>query len=449
MVTLKVFALALALSAPNEPVLLEFSAPWCGPCRSMQPIVERLASDGYAVRQIDVDQRPELAQQYRITALPTFVMVAGGREVDRVVGPCDYQRLQRLFPQRSARDTGAGGTVRAQSPDGSRPREAAAPHTDPRQLAVRATVRIRVDDPQGQSVGTGTIVDAHLREALVLTCGHIFRESQGRGPVHVDFFDGTNTRTVPATLVSFDLERDIALVSISPGEPVSPVRIATAGYRFKTGDGVFSVGCDNGDAPSLRESRITSIDRYLGPPNIESAGEPTVGRSGGGLFSREGWLIGVCNHADPRDDEGIYASLPTIHWELDRVGQRRIYAGATDSLAVTAPGLRPPTTDNQLVAVKASQPPPQPASQPPRQRDLPPADADAEVICIVRSRSNPQAGERVYVLNQPSRDFLDRIARESGSEYASRTQQPARSDVNNQLPPPEGPVVRAQSKDWR
>ena len=102
MVTLKIFALAVALSAPNDAVLLEFSAPWCGPCRSMQPTVEKLARDGYSVQQIDVDLRPDLAKQYRITGLPTFVMVAGGHEVDRIVGPCEYQRLQRLFPQHAS-----------------------------------------------------------------------------------------------------------------------------------------------------------------------------------------------------------------------------------------------------------------------------------------------------------------------------------------------------------
>ena len=424
------------------PFLLEFSATWCGPCRSMQPTVERLTRDGYSVKQIDVDQRPDLAKQYRISGLPTFVMVAGGREVDRIVGPCDYQRLQQLFPARATRDKSAVGAVRAQSPDGGQTRQAGSASADPRALAVRATVRIRVDDPRGQSIGTGTIVDAHGREALVLTCGHIFRDSHGRGPVHVDLFDGREARTVPGTLVSFDLDRDIGLVSLAPGTPIAPVRIATAGYRFKTGDGVFSVGCDNGAAPSLRESHITSIDRYLGPPNIEAAGEPTVGRSGGGLFSREGFLIGVCNHADPRDNEGIYASLPTIHWELDRVGQRQIYAGSTDNLAAATPGLRSPSTDQQqLVPVKMAQ-----AASRQTPVGLSQADTDSEVICIVRSRTNPQAGERVYVLNQPSRDFLDRIARESQSGLATRSS-PARSDVSPRQSP--GPLVRAQSSDRR
>ncbi|MBP86262.1 MAG: hypothetical protein CMJ64_06045 [Planctomycetaceae bacterium] len=437
MVTLEVFALALALSAPNDAVLLEFSAPWCGPCRSMQPTVERLAREGYTVQQIDVGQRADLAKQYRITGLPTFVMIVEGREVDRVVGPSDYQRLRQLFPQRSVAESRVGATVRAQSPDGSQPSQAVASNLDPRALAVRATVRIRVDDPQGQSIGTGTIVDAYQHEALVLTCGHIFRESHGRGQLHVDLFDGVTARTVPATLISYDLDRDIGLVSLVPGKAVKPVRIATAGYRFHTGDDVFSVGCDHGERPSLRESRITSIDRYLGPPNIEAAGEPTVGRSGGGLFSREGSLIGVCNHADPRDDEGIYASLPTIHWELDRVGQRRIYAGSTDSLAVAAPGLRAPAMDRQLVPVNKSQPSPTAGS--------PNTGTDAEVICIVRSRTNPQAGERVYVLDQPSRDFLDRIARESRSGLAARTAQTPGANLPSL--PPGGPVVRAQSSD--
>jgi hypothetical protein len=190
----------------------------------------------------------------------------------------------------------------------------------------------------------------------------------------------------------------------------------------------------------VRDSRITSIDRYLGPPNIEAAGEPTVGRSGGGLFSQEGMLIGVCNHADPRDDEGIYASLPTIHWELDRVGQRRIYAGESDALAATTPGLRAPAAAKQLFA--STSPPPLPSKALADGN----ADGDAEVICIVRSRTNPQAGERVYVLNQPSRDFLERIARESQPGLAARTQ-PDSSAPHSPRPPQPGPLVRAQSRD--
>lgn len=455
MVTLEALALVLALSGADDTVLLEFSATWCEPCRSMQPTVERLAREGYPIRQIDVDQQRALAQQHRVTALPTFVMLKGGREVARVVGPADYQRLRQMFPAPPVARSAQNATIRAQSPDATSAAPRPGSAADPREALMRASVRIRVDDQHGQSIGSGTIVDTHGREALVLTCAHIFRESRGHGPIHVDLFHGGQSHTVKATLISYDLDRDIGLVSVTPGQSIEPARIAPSGYRFQVGHKVYSIGCDHGDVPSLRESQITSIDRYLGPPNIEAAGEPAVGRSGGGLFSSEGYLIGVCNHADPHDQEGIYASLPTVHWELDRVGQRRVYDRGAQNIATNTPGTRiPKSSDSQLVPVAAA--PPQPVASPsvaqqqlhnaPSQRDA------AEIICIVRSRGDPAGGEQVYVLDHPSRDLLDRLVRESRSGLAART--PRERGLSGPelrprgLPPEPGrPVVRAQSSD--
>ena len=81
---------------------------------------------------------------------------------------------------------------------------------------------------------------------------------------------------------------------------------------------VVSVGCNNGDAPTVRHSQVTSLDKFHGPPNIQVAGQPVEGRSGGGLFSSEGYVIGVCNAADPSDKEGLFAALASIYAELDR-----------------------------------------------------------------------------------------------------------------------------------
>jgi hypothetical protein len=83
---------------------------------------------------------------------------------------------------------------------------------------------------------------------------------------------------------------------------------------------VVSVGCDHGADASPRVSRVTTIDKFLGTPNLQVAGQPVQGRSGGGLFSTEGYVIGVCNAADPEDDEGLFAALPAIHAEINQLG---------------------------------------------------------------------------------------------------------------------------------
>lgn len=70
----------------EKPVLVDFWATWCGPCRRQAPIVEELAEEGYAVGKVDVDAQPALAQQYRIMSIPTLLVFKGGQEVKRFVG---------------------------------------------------------------------------------------------------------------------------------------------------------------------------------------------------------------------------------------------------------------------------------------------------------------------------------------------------------------------------
>ena len=89
---------------------------------------------------------------------------------------------------------------------------------------------------------------------------------------------------------------------------------------------MIGIGCSNGQDPTVLETRVTSLDRYQGPPNIEASGAPAIGRSGGGLFNGKNELVGVCNNADPEGNEGIYAGLESIHDQLDRLGLKEIYA---------------------------------------------------------------------------------------------------------------------------
>lgn len=79
---------------------LKFSAEWCGPCKRMAPMVEKLASEfSHSAKfiTIDVDDSPEIAQQFKIRSLPTFLVLKDGKEIERVQGMSLIEPLRKLL----------------------------------------------------------------------------------------------------------------------------------------------------------------------------------------------------------------------------------------------------------------------------------------------------------------------------------------------------------------
>ena len=76
------------LSAGSKPLLIDFWATWCGPCRMIAPIVEEIAAErsDIIVGKIDVDQEMELAKQFRIVSIPTLVLMKNGEVAATLVG---------------------------------------------------------------------------------------------------------------------------------------------------------------------------------------------------------------------------------------------------------------------------------------------------------------------------------------------------------------------------
>jgi hypothetical protein len=229
--------------------------------------------------------------------------------------------------------------VNGQSPDTPPPqREPEDKSADasplPQQLnskLLSSSVRLTLDDAQSRSHGTGTVIDAREGEALVITCGHLFRDSKGKAPVTVELYEAGPqgvrvVETVQGTVVCYNLDRDVAFVSIRPTRPVCVASVAPQRTPVSKGDLAASVGCSNGQDPTVLATRITWLDRYQGPPNIEASGAPVVGRSGGGLFNEQGQLVGVCFAADYEGNRGLYAGLESIHDELSRLGLEDVNA---------------------------------------------------------------------------------------------------------------------------
>jgi S1-C subfamily serine protease len=281
------------------------------------------------------------------------------------------------------------------------------------QQALEATVRLKIVDEQGHSYGTGTIIDVHEDEALVLTCGHIFRDSRGKGDIICDLFVNGDATGIPGKLIGYNLRRDVGLVSIRPGIRVSPVQVGGSGRQPKDGDAVFAVGCDHGKDPTILRNSIRAVNRYHGPANLVVGGRPVDGRSGGGLFTREGILIGVCNAADQEANEGLYAALGPIHAELDQAGLGFIYRN--EEAAVAAAPDKQSSIRPRVEAIASRVLPPRrllPSPMTSSGRSETSADPTAEVIVITRDPQNPNQPGQVYVLDRPSQGLLQTLANE-------------------------------------
>ncbi len=589
--------LALLLSTfvggPNSDcMIVEFTIDNCGPCKQLQPALEKLKGEGWVVRTVDAEREPLLVRKFAVESLPTLVLISHGKEVDRIVGAAPYEkilpRLAKLLLANAAQPSAiapaakstasttpsgfsnpasqfnqlgstapnsprptanesvvqpnnnfansnlASGelTVRGQSPSSgafpmlaaastalSAPANAsslkekfekfdalqssnsaaasnsmAAAHTSSASLtatqdlprgfesastpallpssqpsasqlstsqpstaplnaprermnermsqpqlqaksaaaknpplsiqqavarAQAATVRIRVDEENATAYGTGTIIDVHDDEALVLTCGHLFREMKPHSQLTIDLFAGRSEPiNIPAQLIDFQAtpgQEDIGLISFRLPFAIEPVPLLPKSEALSVGQTAFSFGCDHGDNPTRRDTQIKSINRYMGAPNVEISGAPAVGRSGGGLFDTQGRLIGVCNAADATDDEGIYAAAALVYQQIDRLGLSHLFSDEeTSSQVQLASHANPlPNTQNVSQAAQpfASQPSTSTSQLNPAQGILAQGNAEpAQLTCIMRGADGR---EQVVTVPAPSPELLDAIHRQA------------------------------------
>lgn len=486
-------------------VVLDFTAPWCGPCQQMSPIVSKLERQGYPIRKVDLDSNRDLATRFNVRSIPAFILVIDGVEQERVTGGVSEEYLKKLCaripkppesksapPASAPHSEPAADTERKPAPrtdpqpappktilvaEKSAPSKSGfklpflgdkkedPPAVDRREGAVpwgkyydnqpsrsplqgnplAASVRIRVQDAHGnQDVGSGTIIDSRVGSTTILTCGHIFRNWNKQCVIEVDYFGDGKPQTFAGTRVYHHLEDDVGVISMNV-DPLPSCRVAPAGMKILKGIPVISVGCNGGEKPTEQSLKITALNRYLGADNIECSGVPAQGRSGGGLFTRDGQLIGVCTAAAPQNKEGLYAGLKTVQRLLDRCTMAHLYRPASagqEQIQLAADlaeedDLDQADADLEIVDDVETHELRQTAKVPLRKtgpRDGQKASAEfdagdettirealeqageAEIVCIIRPIRQPRAASRVVILNRASRRFVAYLSDELDSQ---------------------------------
>jgi thiol-disulfide isomerase/thioredoxin len=388
LLTVLTTAYAPARDANAEPVLLDFHAEWCGPCQKMRRAVEQLSRQGYPIKSIDIDQSPDLAARYRVQSVPTFIVVDGsGRALDRTLGLQSAASLARFYQaaaskaQRPANSNAhVGARKRGSDEDGDEDGDAVDADSDARpRRVVRAqnpadpddepddrddppfanpkpwetVVRIKVMNTHSIGFGSGTIIHSTPKESLIITCAHIFKLERRRQyapsefplPIKVDLFDGKLRGTSPAqvhfqetvdaTAIDYDFVRDVGLIRIRPGRRLPACRVVPAHWEPKARMRMLTVGCSEGhDATAWATSIVRPrMQGFLAGNSTYEAVEclvaPKQGRSGGGLFTEDGYIAGVCNFAEPQGDHGLYATPRSMYSILDRNHLAALYAPVT------------------------------------------------------------------------------------------------------------------------
>jgi hypothetical protein len=255
-------------------------------------------------------------------------------------------------------------------------------------------------------------------------------------------------------LESYESEsRDIGLVSIKMPEPIFAARLAPVGYSVREGDAVASVGCDHGADPTVRKDhqikRITQTNLWVNDA-------PVSGRSGGGLFSAEGYIVGIAKGHDESGQEGCFPNLSQICAQLDLAKLSFVYqspqgwekpaagipatlqAGNVPTMPSDMPGFNTPRNP-PAVGIPDGNLPINPTVTPasfamgnsPNLSASDQAALDelrrnlkdgAEIVCVIRPRNAPGAKSEIITIDKASPELVRQISLESqGKDGVRRT----------------------------
>ncbi len=458
---------ATALGADNRGYVLEFSGSGCAPCQQVAPIISKLEREGLPIQSVNVESERALASQYRIDRVPTFVLIVDGREVERAQGALTETAIRRMLakipgPQRVAGgplDVSLGESAPLPRPEvrdtaesrPAKPRMAppektglklwpfprgeqsaaanpvvrgndslasTAPKGFPEEHALpqdpmASSSRIRVITGDSLVKGSGTVIESRRGRTTLMTCGHIFRNAGSTTKIEVDLFETGVPKTFVGTVVGYNLEADIGLVTIPTAETYPACPIAPPMGLLSKGTSVAGIGCSGGDPPSREQLKITKLNEFEGPETISCTGVPVQGRSGGGLFNEQDQLIGVCFAADKQGKGGVYCGRGPMIALLEKHNYSHLVPSATpaESAIVNqddpSSGAAPWSEELSLATVPPS--PPAARQTPVSKEAAPSVDeftaGDAEVVIFIKTRTANGPQNKVILIQKPSRSF--------------------------------------------
>ena len=351
----------------GDPVLLDFHASWCGPCQTMRPEIAKLAQNKYPIRSVDIDRSPEIAERYNVTAVPAFIVVdSQGRVLDQTKGVTPAKELALMYNQAKLKSQAAveattdrealptAGRIDDESGDESRTESNESLVVNPRPWETVVRIKMKLSDKEW-GFGSGTVIFSDAEESIILTCAHIFKDKYHREPslknfrtpIGIDLFSNDFVSMKPATLrcvehdipgqvIDYDFKNDVGLIRIRPGRRLAASRVVPDYWKPQKGMKMYSVGCSHGQDATAWDTRILDPKVAMNTGNDQSffemkcAYQPAEGRSGGGLYTTDGYVAGVCDFADPNDHVGLYATPTAIHRLLDRAKLTALYKAPTD-----------------------------------------------------------------------------------------------------------------------
>ena len=284
LLAIALFGFAELAAAEETPVLLDFYATWCEPCRAMSPVVDGLAAEGYAVRRVNVDEEPDLAARFNVQRIPCFVVVEGGVEMDRVVGPTAPERLK----QKLRRPGKPHAAWRYERPAGR----------------FAPVVRIAVELDNGRALGSGVLVRWTDR-VVVLSARHVIK-----GARRIIVTLATGRKLAATVLVASDWDCAVLELDGKPDVAAAEVEMGRAAV-MREQDRLESCGYGGPETKLAVNSGL-----FLGYRRPSTGGDghddwfalsgpARPGDSGGPIFNGRGHVVGILWGTDGETTIGV------------------------------------------------------------------------------------------------------------------------------------------------